>query len=438
MNRIDQLMQKDYTYTQFAYNTGGSTIDDNVVSLTEERDELLGILATIDSEMNAYLPNKLATNGLVYWNTTDGTIKGYKFTVVLNGGITYIDPSTFSCVGDQTLSFALTGSVLISPAPTGNVTTFPLADGALICDCGVDGLRYCLLGSSTYDGMGTTTVSLSGGSITSHITKVSLFNGTYYNRTTNWDSDTYVSQREDEWAFTYDHLYKPLGTGGCYGVVARLAAATASSGLMSANKAKNDQFAPVYQRFTAWTKVLDNTNPALPDVAYDGMLSFTCDGNLTTSLPVSANILMDCDTDGMKGGVIDTSTYFPPSAGSYTEVVLTPDLEKNAEDGILAMYITENIERVLSWANIPILDNTDPAKDDVVYENIITFRCPNDHRTSFGAGYTVKCDCGLDGILNFTVTSSTYVTGRGDYTKIEYLEGLPITNNITCVSINTT
>jgi hypothetical protein len=445
MNQIDQLMQKDYTYSQYAYNTSGTTVTDNVAALTAERDELLNILAIINGEMDDYIANKLDDNNLIYWNTTNGTIKGYRFTIELDNtdpakdDVTFVDAGQFTCLNDHTTSFGTSATSLITPAPSGSVSSFPNATGQLICDCGVDGLVYCYLDDSmedavVYNGI-TTTVNVSGGIITSNLRKVSYFNGIYYDRNTNWDSDTYISQREDEWAFTYDHLYKELGTDGTYGVVARLAAASASSSLIAANKAKNDLFAPIYQRFTAWTKVLDNTDPLLPDVEYDGMVSFTCDGDLTTTIPLSANILMDCGTDGMKGGIVSTSTYYPPSAGSYTEVILSPDLMNNETN---AMFLTGGLKTV-SISGAIILDNTNPALDDAVYENEVTFRVPDDYTSVFTDDtIDVECDCGLDGIFHFIVSSSTYVTGANDYTKIEYLEGLPITNNITCVSINTT
>jgi len=442
LNKIDELLYKDYTFSQFAFNTASGTVTDNVASLTAERDELLGILTTINGEMAAYIPSKLSTTlRNLYWSTANGTVKGYIYALGLDNtsgldDVTYVSANQFSCLNDHTLSVGVSGTALITPT-SGNVAAFPSAEGNLVCDCGSDGLKYVYVGSSIYDlGLNTTTVELSGGTITSNITKVYYYDDVY-NRTTNWDSDTYISQREDEWAFTYDHLYAALGTAtGSYGVVARLAAASSSSGMMAVNKAKNDLYDSTYSRFTSWTKVADNTT-ALPDVDYVSELVFTCDGDLTTSLPISASIKMDCGTDGIKGGIIYTTTYTPTSAGSYTEIILNPDLINNEVD--VEFMLTGNLTTVSVSGSI-VFDNTNPSLPDAVYVNELTFKVPGDYTSTFIAADTIDvvCDCGTDGEPHFTVYSSTHKTDPYNITTIEYREGLPITANITSVSVNTT
>jgi hypothetical protein len=193
----------------------------------------------------------------------------------------------------------------------------------------------------------------------------------------------------------------------------------------------------MYERFSAWAKVADNTDPALPGVDFDNTLSFTISGDMTLSFPVSGNIMMDCGTDGIKGGLVYLATYVDPFYGDYTEVVLSPDHMRNVVD--TEMFLTSSLVSV-SVSGATLFDNNDPLLPDVIWKDEVTFQVAGDWTTVFIADNTenIQCNCDTDGSPYFVLYSSEHKSIPCDYTIINYRDGLPVTANITSVSVNTT
>lgn len=64
-----------------------------------------------------------------------------------------------------------------------------------------------------------------------------------------WDSDPTIQQEIDDYAFIIDHLHKPLGTGGTYGIIALIDALTTGKNIVAANLDKITDAETIYDRF---------------------------------------------------------------------------------------------------------------------------------------------------------------------------------------------
>jgi hypothetical protein len=145
--------------------------------------------------------------------------------------LTYVNSTTFTLSGDATGTFN-NGVEIIS-------------------DCGIDGIKYGIVSSSTYDaGASETEVVLDGGSsedISSNLTGVGTL--VYEYNGTGWDSDSDIEQRIDEFDFTYDHLTKSLGINGTYGINESIVQLQNAKTLLTTNKDKYEESIIKYDRF---------------------------------------------------------------------------------------------------------------------------------------------------------------------------------------------
>ena len=448
MDKLDSMLYKDYALQQTGASISSNAIATNLSDAVAERDALIGVLNKIISDLDAHFLQKTVDNvadvffkntALDYGNTTVTAWKGYNYITELdNSGpednVTYIDPTSFSCLNDHSSVFA-SGGTLITPTPGGavnNCVVWPV--GNFVCDCGVDGLKYVAASGASYDiGMNLTTVGLIGNSITSNIRKVSYYNAQYSETPpVNWDSDTYITVREADFVFTYDHLHKPITATGTYGVLAKIASITAGAATVTANKNKVDQVNDTYTKYSKWSKILDNFDPLLADVSFLSTITFSCSGDMTTTFPVSSSVMMDCGVDGIKGGDVSAVEYIPSWRSSYTKIVLTPDLiNSTTQEMFLSSYL-----KSVSVSGTMILDNNDPGKDDVAFVDEITMLSHNDHTLDFPVGTSkVLCDNDIDGIFEFIVYSVEAKSDQSDCTIVTYTNGLPITANLRNVSI---
>lgn len=432
MNELDRMLMQDYSLLAYANNTSNTSVTDMLTSLNAEKLQLEGILSTITGEMNTYLSSK----GDFYYtlqpnygvsNVIDWIVYVFDTELDNNGpedDVTYVDEYTFKCLNDHTSVFT-PGSG--QPMPdSGSVISYPVApSGCLLIDCGVDGIIDVYVTASAYPsgGTNTTTVTVSGDTITSNINKVSTYDSQYsYSPSVNWDSDAYILQRINEFDYTYDHLHHTLDATGTYGVIAKIAALTTGSATITANKAKTDVVHSTYLRFTDWVLTFSGSN-----LSYYDDVTFLCSGgDYTNDFPVSGSLLINCGTDGYMGGITDSSEYIT----SHTEVKLIPDFNKIESSN--ENYFLDNTIESVSISGTVILDNNG-SEDDVTFIDENTFSCPGYYTEYFYEGVIDVTCVFSDRTVYYTVYSAEIVDLNENYTKVKYGSGLPITNNITAV-----
>ena len=389
MNTLDKLLAKDYNYMQYAMNSSVDNIDQQIVSLTAERDALLGTLDSISLEIIDYLENNVATATTTIPCSADSATEFY-------------------CIGDYRSLFTL-GDVLIFSY-----------DGNIYKTAEVTGDPTYEVGSED----SITTVPI-GPAHTVGITPSWEIDLKKYNST------TYITQREGEYEFTYDHLYHPLGTSGSYGVVPRITALENSKTMVSNNKTHADLTTENYLRFTDWgdgtvSGVTDEIKDALLDnttetsAGFESMVSFSCSGDMTSILYVGKQILIDCGTDGFRAGDVETTTYFPPSAGDFTLVNVLPDWN--------LPVLTENFTSVSASGSIIDLDLMSLI-------STISFTCSGDKTSILSNNMDITCDCGVDGLKECWITSIKYDEGL-NWTKVDIMPNFYLTTNLNSVSIN--
>lgn len=271
-----------------------------------------------------------------------------------------------------------------------------------------------------------------------------------------WDSDAIITKFVSDFDFAYDHLNAPLSATATYGINANLASLASSSISVAANKVKTDNMDSIYRSYTQWTKVLDNTDPLLPDVGYyidpetgdDTKMMFYCSNDMTSTFPVSADILIDCGVDKQKGGIVDTCTYVPVSAGDYTEVTIVINT-----DGYMATYPVS-----ASFADINMAFDNPPSASllsvqvfgglfstisGVVYNDLVSFLCPGDMTSTIPSGAIIVAtyddlpvEEGGTPIRYFTVYASEHKSSTdANRTIVTISNGLELTTNIEAVSI---
>lgn len=429
MNTLDKLLSKDYNYMQYAMNSSTDTTAQQIIDLTAERDVLIDTLDTITSEMLTYLGSD--PNNFLHTNATAGF--GVTTAPSPSGNV-----SEWSVFVDITNSISLSADGDISFIAGGDETSRFTSDLLILCDCGTDGLIPVIVSDSEYN-VGTNSTSVSAGPAYSdgHFITTNLLNLVEYDHVysstpeLNWDNDPYIVQRQNEYIFTYDHLYHPLGSSGSYGVVPRLAALIAAAGMISNNKTQADSSTSNYLRFTNWgdgtvTGVTPVVKDALLDnsgvntVTFESVVSFSCSGDMTSSFPVSGGLLMDCGVDGMRAGDVSTATYFPPSAGDYTAITVLPDF--------YLPFLTSNLASVSASGSIIALN-------DLTYIDGESFSCSGDVTSSLINSMDLTFDLGSDGLKEGWVTTSTYSSDT-DLTTVTVMLNFYLTPNLNAVLID--
>lgn len=429
MNELDRMLMTDYSMIVYANNSADTNTTAMLASLNAEKAQLEGILNIITGEMNTYLASKcdfyytLQPN---YGVTNVYNWKGYNFIAELDNegvedDVTYVNESSFTCLNDHTSEFTPYFPVSASEVipESGSVTEYPSPSGCLVIDCGIDGIVYAYITDSAYPsgGANTTTVNISGGEITSNIKKVSIFDS-YYSHTPeiNWDSDSYIDQRVDEFSFIYDHLNHSLDTTGTYGINAKIASLTAGASTITSNKTKLDKIHDTYLRFTSWSMLASAS-----DVSYIDDVTFLCSGgDYTENFPISGAVLIDCDTDGFVGGYVINSEYIT----KMLTVKLAPDFNKIESSN--ENYLLDN---TLSDVYIDSLHIS-----DFIFVDVNTIKVSYSYIDLFIENAEVTCTMS-DREVYYTVLSAEITDDGENYTKVKYGQGLPITENITGVYV---
>ena len=455
MNKIDSLLQKDYSVSNYAF---GYSIDSGaaqLVALNAEKNALITIMTTIKSEVEDRLDTKktdlLADRSYrlstTYGNTgapsPSGNVSDWAVYKFVDTGIEINE----SLLGDYFLSDGnLTSFVVTGAGPQfpdeGYVSPIPvidIVDSQFIVNCGTNGWRSFYATNTWYTPGGDFTRTYVGGDV------LPTFIGnphwpiyvldSVYSMTSNWDNDTYITQRVGEYEFTYDQLHHTLLDGSVYGVQPKIDAITNAQSFGVLNKTKAFDAPTTYLRFTNWTPALSGS-----DMSYLSDYTFRCIGDTSSILPSGADVLIDCGVDGYKGGMVNNCTYVPTSAGDYTLVYLAPEWD-GVNNGGIAFELYYDVYKIVELTDPDVegstlLDNTDPMYGDVVYENGYAFTCVGDQTLVFPVDKYIRCYHINGEIYDYYVSESINTTNSEyNYTDITFQDGMPITSNITTVLI---
>lgn len=235
MAKIDEMVAS-YPDKVSSLNVSISAVDEQLTDLQEQQTALNDVLDQVESEQDNLLINKRDANNWEWiWKGSNyGSTNVSDFRIgneYPSTNLTYVNSTTFTLDDDATGTFS------------SSVET--------ISDCGVDGIKYGVVSSSTYTASANTTeVVLDGGSseaLTSNLTGVGTL--VYEYNGTGWDSDSDIEQRIDEFDFTYDHLTKPLGINGTYGINESITQRQNAKTLLVANRDKYEEAINKYDRF---------------------------------------------------------------------------------------------------------------------------------------------------------------------------------------------
>lgn len=404
MDTITEFVGKDCTYMVYALGMSSTSVSGQQSKIEAERDAIIDVIDTSMVNTSAGVISASNIENGYYTIYSDFGDYDQYWGLILEGSVyvpniavTTHDPATLQhWVIDFGTSYGLTN------LETSGASAF-ICDGDMSGTLPASGNTILWMNNDEWaraviteveiisGGMGDITyVSVSaealGNSIPSGITNVYRINNTY-NYTSPEITTGYpdIIEWMDDFIFALDHLTMPIGMSGIYGINGKWGAMNKGKVTIDANKNKQDAMDSHYRKYTQWTKVLDNTDPSLPDVTFydDGSdttgltsMSFVCDGDKTniftegslitkgefsyqccldhTSSDISEpgrgvdwntywkvvptgnystwatgqsyhageDILNDCGVDKVKGGKVSFSTYTPASASSYTECTI--------------------------------------------------------------------------------------------------------------------
>lgn len=177
----------------------------------------------------------------------------------------------------------------------------------------------------------------------------------------------------------------------------------------------------------AVTPFLDN-NVEPNSIIYVSEDSFVVNGDESETLAPSGTILMNCGGMDYMGGEIMESTYVPPSAGNYTEIILSPD-------AINYPFLTNDIISICPYnteTHIPISGAFDINNDGTSFNldgNQISFFEP-----FFDTKVVVNFASGLKKVA--MLVSDSYYNEIENYTYIYLAQDLMLTSNLITISFN--
>jgi len=437
MDKITELVGKDYTIMTYALTTSTSAANDQLTKLQAEKIAITSVMNTIRTDLSVGIHEKaISISKTEYFDVSYGgiTVRDWGIGVLSEislSGISYISATQFKCIGDKTNIFTTSKPIIIS-----NTTLSSSVSGSI----------RSFVSSSSYD-LGYTYINVSGIGIPSSISHV-------YSITTSHTSTAgiYSDQIEkwmDDYDFAYDHLNCPVGVNGTYGINARIASLSTGMTIVDANKTKQDNMDNVYRQYTTWSPLVSISAGTLEydDTAPDNIISFYCSGDMTTNIPSGSDLLIDCGVDKQKGCKVTKVEYIPVSAASYTECTLIMDINaymtspSTSAVATSAMYMTfDDAFQTISVSGSDI--------HGAIYVDGVTFVCPGNMESVLLSG-------GVDNVgatqlvatfgpsteeyfspRYFTVYNSIHLSNpHANQTKVTIGEGLPITQNIETVSI---
>lgn len=431
MNKIDELVSKDYPINVFATDQGSSSVETQLNALYEERDNLLDILNTISIELSSDIIDKA------------NEINGYQSIYTSSGGQTEYGSYGVSSVRNWCIDTGIDSGFNVS----GMFNAFSILDGDFTSSfpSGTDILCInnediehvkCTITLSAYvSGMNLTTVYTSSHTmITKTITNVYYITGTYNSSTF---SDYNLVKYMDDFDFIYDHLNHPMGLTGTYGINARIELLEQGKNTIDLNKNKLDQMDTVYRQYSSWTPVLSGS-----EIEYITDTSFRCNGDNTLLFIPDKELLIDCGVDKIKGCKVKSTEYIPEWLNNYSEVTMTIDI-----NGYMNNYQTSslpvsalNISFEDGFLSIKYLENDEYITlDDVYYVDEVTFYIPNDLTSIIPSGTQLIVEYNEVFPKNIRYFSIYEIENKintyADTTIINIYDGLTITENISVVNV---
>lgn len=404
MDTITEFVGKDCTYMVYAMDMSSTSVSGQQEKIVAERDAIINVINTSKNNALNDIISVADTEGGYYTIYGDFGVYDPYWGLMLEGSVyvpdmsvTTHDPATlqhwvidfgesyeltnletsgasaFMCEGDMSGTLPPTGSTILwinnDEWARAIITEVEIISG------GMGDLTYVCVSAETL-----------GNDIPSGITDVYKINTIY----TYASPDIITGYPEiiewmNDFVFALDHLTMPIGASGIYGINGKWGAMNKGKTTIDANKNKQDAMDSHYRKYTQWTKILDNTDPSLPDVTFydDGSdttgltsMAFICDGDKTNiftegdlitkgdfsyqccldhissdisepgrgvdwnnywrvvptgnyatwvsgkSYHTGEDILSDCGVDKVKGGKVGFSEYTPLSASSYTECTI--------------------------------------------------------------------------------------------------------------------
>jgi hypothetical protein len=288
---------------------------------------------------------------------------------------------------------------------------------------------------------------LSGGALPSSASSISMIDNWPYGTT----MDTYVS----DFDFAYDHLYHPLGVTGTYGIIGRIEALSGGQLTVNANKNKQDAINAAYMPYTEWTVTVSGAHVSFYDDGSDptsaSSMAFTCDSDMTSTFtysPSGRRLLVDCGVDKQKGCEVLLSYYTEPQWTTYTEVTITINPSGyTSSPALSALYINfdnpppSSSEPHLETINISGSGGPIPISG-ATYQDVVTFIVVGDQTSTYVHDLPIICTYDSGNDRYFLVYESQLRTGTetlinrlAGKTLVKLTNGIPITTNITSVSI---
>lgn len=448
-SKINDLVGNSYPLTGYALTVSGSATTDQLTSLTEEKKAIETVLSTIGEDLRNSIEESATSLGLfeTIYNGDGGNITfgPYGISSVRNWimdeaelittvSLETSSASGFICEGDLTSTFTEDSLIIWEDADNESVR------------CVVVESNHIELMDTTYVGVSADYV---GGTLPFSISNVYTVLNTY-------TSADFVSNNNridmtkwmDDFDFAYDHLNHPIGASGTYGINARIALVSAGAATVQLNKNKQDLMDSVYRQYSTWAPLVSVSAGTL---LYGDEQTFYCDGDMTSVLPSGTDLLCDCGVDKQKGNKVINTEYIQPSAASYTECIITMNINpymENTETNNLpvsAMCVMfDDTVQSMSVSGGDIID-------DVSYVDGVTFICPNDMTTELTSGsgdpddathliatFTPRFENDPFSTRYFNVYQSTHKSNPfAEKTKVSIGDGLPITSNLEVINVST-
>lgn len=410
MDAITEYVGKDCTYTSYALDMSSTSISGQQSKVDSERSAIITVIDTAKANTITCIASASELENGYYTLYSDFGSYNQYWGLTLDGGVyvpnysvTTHDPTTLQHwvidFGDSYNLTNLTTSGASAFTCDGDVSDVlpDVGETILWVNGETEWARAVITEVEVLPGIEETThVSVSaeslGNAIPSDITDVRIVSPeTTYDYTSSYITTNYpdISIWMNDFDFALDHLTMPMGTGGIYGLNGKWGAMNKGKTTVDANKNKQDGMSSHYKKYTQWQKVLDNTDPGLPDVTFydDGSdttgltsMTFITEGDTTSTFIGSSivtkegvsyqcyvahtsssinepgkgvdwntywkvtqsgdyetwslgqsyitgiDILNDCGVDKDKGGKVGISTYIPISASSYTECTVVTNI----------------------------------------------------------------------------------------------------------------
>jgi hypothetical protein len=473
LDGITELVGKDCPIMTFAMDSSSSGTVDQLAKLNRQKAGVEDVLNQIKGLIVPEIEIEASkfTSGVPYYKTPDSvptsSAANYGVTTAINGNVRdwqieivspYNNTSNFIKISGTSFSFDGIGATPIVPSA-----------GALIY-CGGDTYTRCLVSTSTASSSApyTNIVTVSAGSVPDNISSVNYVTSSVLS-TSYASGGIHYNSKIDKWMKDYDfgidHLYHPLGTTGTYGIVAQITSMTAGANVISNNKTKTDGMDGAYRDYSQWVSLVSGSS-----LEYVRENEFLVSGNMLSSFPVSADLLIDCGSDGSKGCIVSSAQYFEPSGASYTDFTITMVLEPYMASPATSALptsafklnfiddvdgsVTGIVDRLLS---ISLSGSESNPITAFKWIDSVTFYTPGDLTSLVPTGSILICDftpkSEEDEHENYHFTPryfSVYAcehksdlreNADGNYllyadkTSVVLTNGLPITNKLSCVNV---